>query len=108
MRAHRKTRCCALAAAITFLATTSASAYIAFDPERLVTAGGVEIDVPGYSVPSLVDWNSDGLPDLMVGEGTTTGKVRVYVNDGDADAPHFSSYSYVQSLGSDLVVLGGG
>ena len=98
-----------LAVAAAVLATESpARAYLSFDPEQIVTAGGVEIDVPGYSVPSMADWNSDGLPDLVVGEGTTEGKVRVYLNDGSPGSPHFSSFSYAQSMGSDLAVLGGG
>ena len=36
--------------------------------------------MPGYSVPSLVDWNEDGRPDLTVGEGSgATGPARVRV-----------------------------
>ena len=38
-------------------------------PERLVEADGVVIQLPGYSVPSFVDWNDDNLKDLLIGEG---------------------------------------
>jgi len=79
-------------------------------PEQLVQGDNVSIDVPGYSVPSFVDWNNDGKKDLIVGEGsgTDTPKVRVYLNVGTASAPQFSTYFYAQSNGSDLTVLGGG
>lgn len=68
--------------------------------EELVEANGVDITVGTYSVPSLVDWNNDGLEDLIVGTGG--GKVCVYLNVGTESAPQFSSYFYAQSNGSDL------
>ncbi len=74
--------------------------------EQLVQAGGVDIAVPGYSVPSFVNWNNDGLPDLVVGEGggSVTGKVRVYLNAGTAGHPQFSTPLYAQSGLGDLTV----
>jgi hypothetical protein len=80
-------------------------------PEELVQAGGADIGVPGYSVPSHVDWNNDGLMDLIVGEGSGTypqAKVRIYLNTGTSSAPQFSSYTYAQSDGSDLSTPGSG
>jgi len=78
--------------------------------EQFVQAAASPIAVPGYSVPSLVDWNADGLKDLIVGEGsgTITPKVRVYLNTGTASAPQFSTFFYVQSNGGDLTVPGSG
>lgn len=78
--------------------------------EELVEAGGVDIQVPGYSVPSYADWNSDGLMDLIVGEGSGgyTAKVRVYLNTGTEAEPQFSDFIYVQSNGADLVCTGSG
>jgi hypothetical protein len=79
--------------------------------EQIIQAGGSNVFVNGYSVPSYVDWDSDGRMDLVVGEGGggySDGKVRVYLNTGTASDPEFSSYSYVQSAGSDLTVLGSG
>jgi hypothetical protein len=75
-------------------------------PEQIVQAGGWNLSVPGYSVPSFVNWNDDGLCDLVVGEGGAgyTGKVRVYLNDGTLGLPHFSSSFYAQSLGGDMTV----
>jgi hypothetical protein len=73
-------------------------------PEELVQAAGVDIARPGYSVPSFVDWDNDGVNDLVIGEGgaSFTRKVRVYKNVGSASAPQFSGFTYVQSNGSDL------
>jgi hypothetical protein len=88
-----------------------ATADLVLGPEGRVQAGGLDIDVPGYSVPSFVVWDGDALRDLIVGEGGggyPEGKVRVYPNVGTAAAPEFSGYSYVQSVGSDLILPGSG
>ncbi|MEN6423723.1 MAG: VCBS repeat-containing protein [Phycisphaerales bacterium] len=73
-------------------------------PEEFVQAGGADIVVPGYSVPSLADWNNDGLKDLIVGEGGggATGKVRIYLNVGIESDPCFVDYFYAQAGGADL------
>lgn len=75
-------------------------------PEALLKSGGATIEVPGYSVPSLADWNNDGLPDLIVGEGGggETARVRVYLNTGVSGAPRLDGFVYVQSQGADLTV----
>jgi hypothetical protein len=81
-----------------------------FGPEEFVQAGGSDLAVAGYSVPSFVHWDGDGLPDLIVGEGSglEAGKVRVYLNGGTPTAPQFDSFTYAQSLGADLIRTGGG
>ncbi|MFH1718307.1 MAG: dockerin type I domain-containing protein [Planctomycetota bacterium] len=73
-------------------------------PEELVRADGMDITVPGYSVPSFEDWNGDNLKDLIIGEGEGFGdaKVRVYINIGTESDPQFSDYFYAQSNGTDL------
>ncbi|MHC4461369.1 MAG: FG-GAP-like repeat-containing protein [Planctomycetota bacterium] len=75
-------------------------------PEELVQAGGVNIDVGTYSVPSFVDWDNDNLKDLVIGTGS--GYVRVYLNDGAESAPSFSDYFYAQSNGANLYCLPSG
>jgi hypothetical protein len=78
---------------------------------ELVPAGATELQVTKYSVPSLADWDRDGLKDLIVGEQLESGegKIRVYLNHGTHDAPVFSSSSYARlSAGADLVVPGSG
>jgi len=79
-------------------------------PEEFVRAGGVDIVVPGYSVPSFADWNNDGLKDLIVGEGSSSspGKVRVYLNVGFESDPCFVEYFYAQADGADLTCAGQG
>ncbi|MHC4146082.1 MAG: FG-GAP repeat domain-containing protein [Planctomycetota bacterium] len=79
-------------------------------PEQIVQSGGADIGVPGYSVPSYVDWNNDGLQDLIVGEGSGSypAKVRVYLNVGTASSPQFPGYTYAQSSGGDLTCTGSG
>jgi len=80
-------------------------------PGEFVQAGGVDVDVPGYSVPSYVDWDGDGRNDLVIGEGgggVVEGKVRVYLNVGTHCEPQFEGYLYAQSGAADLVLPGGG
>ena len=92
--------------ALTMTTTTgfADSTPLNLGPEELVQANGVDIQVPGYSVPSFVDWNNDKLNDLVIGEGGGFGdaKVRVYLNVGTESNPQFSDYFYAQSNGSDL------
>jgi hypothetical protein len=86
------------------------SATLLLGPAQTVQADGADILVPGYSTPSWVDWNSDGLNDLLVGQGggvSPQGKVRIYQNVGTPFQPAFSGYVYAQSGGSDLVVTAG-
>jgi len=86
-------------------------ADLVLGPEELVQANGTNVFVSGYSVPSFVFWNGDDLKDLVVGEGggsSPEGKVRVYLNVGTQFEPHFASYFYAQSQGSDLVVPASG
>ncbi len=80
-----------------------------FGPEEIIQADGNDIVVPGYSVPSLADWNNDGLQDLVTGEGgaigtVTPAKVRVYLNRGTEAEPLFKDYFYVQAAGQDLTL----
>ncbi len=93
------------------LSVSASSAGLVLGPEQIVKAGGTNISVPGYSVPSFVHWNGDGLKDLVVGEGsglTGFGRVRVYINSGTSGNPAFTGYFYAQSEGSDLQSPGGG
>lgn len=99
----------ALLAAAACLAAPAA-AQPDLGPEQLVQAGGADLSVPGYSVPSLAHWNDDGLLDLVVGHGSGTAdvKVRVYLNSGSPEAPAFGGFAYAQSNGTDLTAPGGG
>ncbi len=63
-----------------------------FGAETLVQGHDGPVQTLGYSVPSLADWNDDGLPDLVVGEGSGAlpGRVRVHLNTGAPGAPAFT------------------
>jgi hypothetical protein len=72
--------------------TDNDSKIINLGPEQLIQVDGIDIAVPGYSVPSLCDWNSDGLQDLIIGEGGSFGdaKVSLYLNVGTKSNHQFS------------------
>lgn len=95
-------------ASLSLVLASAAGGDLRLTPEVYVEDAGVPIDVPGYSVPSLADLDDDGRQDLVVGEGSATGKVRIYPNVGTAAAPAFGGYFYAQADGSDLTEPGGG
>jgi len=100
-----------ISVALTAFSFIPARGALILNPDQFVQAGGIDIEVPGYSVPSLAEWNGDTLPDLIVGEGGLglfTGKVRVYINQGSPGAPEFNSFSYIQADGADLERTSGG
>lgn len=102
--------CLVVLAGSIFSASVSAEEFaLNFGPEEIIQADGNDIVVPGYSVPSLVDWNNDGLQDLVTGEGGAIGtvapaKVRVYLNRGTEAQPVFKDFFYVQAAGQDLTL----
>lgn len=100
-----------LAAAALALAGGQAQAAPGFGPTLLVQAGGAPLTAGGYTLPEWADWNGDGLPDLLLGEGggaLPESKVRVYLNQGMPGAPLFTSWTYVQAAGVDLVCSSSG
>lgn len=99
-----------LAAVLGFSIAAPAGAQHHLGPEEIVTSSGSEIAVPGYSVPSFAHWNSDSLPDLIVGEGGGgySGMVRVYLNSGTPGNPQFTRYLLAKSNGVPLVLPGSG
>jgi WD40 repeat protein len=70
------------------------------------TSPAGDITVESYSVPSLADFDGDGLIDLVVGEATgltNLGKVRFYRNIGTA-APVYGGFVFAQTGSGDLTV----
>ena len=68
-----------------------------------VQAGGVDIEAPGYPVPSFDYWDGDTLKDLIVGEGNGSlpvAKVRVYLNVGTSTEPQFDDFFSVHFPGA--------
>lgn len=90
----------------------TARAVLRVDPEQLATGDGGTIVVGGYSVPTYIDWDGDGVRDLVVGDGggtVPTGKVRVYLNQGGAgELPLLAGFFYAQANGVDLAVPASG
>ncbi len=75
---------------------------------EVVQAGGEDLVVDGNSVPSYVDWNNDGLADLVIGDGgceANIGRVRIYLNHGSLEVPEFTDFFYAQSEGQDLTEI---
>lgn len=87
--------------------TASPVAALDFGPQKIIQDAGTDLQVFGYSTPSLVDWDNDGLQDILVGQ-RTNGQVRVYLNVGATAAPVFNGFFYVQADGADLQVAGRG
>ena len=62
--------------------------------------GPIDIQREGHSSPFMGDFDGDGRPDLMVGE-YNQGRLRVYLNQGDAAEPVFGKYEWFQA-GAEL------
>lgn len=60
----------------------------------------------GYSVPTLFDFDGDGLDDLFVGEKTQegTGKIRYYHNEGTASEPVYVSAGFLSAAGKVIEI----
>jgi len=56
----------------------------------------------GHAAPVLHDWNSDGLPDLVVGD--FSGRFRLYPNRGTRAAPVFNGYEWIQAESGDAML----
>ncbi len=63
-----------------------------------IKANGVTIDVGNNSAPFIVDWNEDGLLDLVVGH--ETGNVRLYLNSGNPFVHNFTTFSLIEVGGT--------
>jgi hypothetical protein len=61
-----------------------------FNSAYLLQAGGVDFDIGTRAAPRIVDWNRDGLKDLLVGE--VEGYVYFLNNEGTNKAPVFNEF----------------
>ncbi len=61
-----------------------------------------DIDVGTRATPTIVDWNNDGVKDLVV--GAMDGRIHIYINEGTNAFPDFISVSYAEEDTGDLVV----
>ena len=65
----------------------------------------VNIDVGSRATATVLDWNSDGMRDLVV--GALDGKIYIFLNEGTDTAPDFRSQTFAQLGVSTLVVPSG-
>lgn len=80
-----------------------------FDAGTLLQVGDpgskVNIDVGARATPTIVDWNSDGKKDLVV--GALGGRIHIFINAGTDTAPDFRTETFAQDDGFDLDVPSG-
>ena len=70
-------------------------------------AGGAPIDVEvGHAAPYFVDFDGDGVKDLLVGQ-FGSGKLRIYKNVGSNKQPKFDKFTFFQAGGADATVPAG-
>jgi hypothetical protein len=62
----------------------------------------VNIDVGARATSTAVDWDSDGLKDLVI--GALDGKMHLFINEGTDTAPDFLAQTFAQEDDLDLVV----
>jgi RHS repeat-associated protein len=69
-------------------------------------AGGkTNLNVGARACFDIVDWNDDGLPDLVV--GGLDGRIHVFLNDGTPGNPDLATDTVLQAGGSGLIVPSG-
>lgn len=71
-------------------------------PYQLTCAGTI-IDVGYYGAPCVVDWDGDGLKDLVLGQ-FTNGNIRFYKNEGTNENPVFNSYTLLYADGAPIAL----
>ena len=84
------------------LALTLSSAWAASDLEApfRVEAAGKPIDTDiGHAAPLAADFDGDGRFDLLVGQ-FGEGKLKIYLNQGTAAAPKFSTFTWFKAEGA--------
>lgn len=92
-------------ALFSFLATSiAAEPTTAFEPPFRVrdAKGLIDVEV-GHAVPLFVDFNADGLADLLVGQ-FGGGKLRVYKNRGALGQPKFEGFTWFGAGGKEGVI----
>ena len=79
-----------------------------FDVPVAILANGSPINVGygGNASPFMVDWNSDGKQDLLLGQ-YDLGKIRFYANVGEDTNPVFENYVFLQADGADISLSSG-
>ncbi len=73
-----------------------------FSSSFFVQANGGDL-VVSASIPDpcVVDWDGDGVKDLVIGQ-FSSGKIRFYPNSGSNENPVFTNYSFLKAGGIDI------
>lgn len=67
-----------------------------------IIANGSPINVVYNSAPQVVDWNEDGLLDLVIGNDASPERIRLYLNSGTPSSYVFTTYSVLMRGGSPI------
>jgi hypothetical protein len=89
-----------IAAVLAFATGTVAQTGDVFDPPVRLQADGADIDVGKYVAhagPLVMDYDRDGLPDLLV--GTFAGHIQVFRNAGTRQAPKLVDEGLMEAEG---------
>lgn len=102
MKPMQTTRLVALAAAL-----AASVAAQQFETPFRVQAGGKAIDVEvGHAAPYVVDFDGDGVRDLLVGQ-FGKGRCRIYKNTGTNAQPQFGEFTFLEAGGKVAEVAAG-
>lgn len=80
-------------------------------PEGHLRAGNNKLQARYFSVPVVVDWNSDGKKDLLVGHNYIDenrighGYISFFVNAGTDKSPRFNKGTYLQTCSNECTPL---
>lgn len=80
-----------------------------FHAMQTITVNGKPLDMSpgvGFCAPQVVDWDSDGKKDLLIGEFAAGGggKIRFYSNTGTDDKPEFGDFVWLKEEGQEIKV----
>ncbi len=94
-----------------YMAVDSGDSYPELTYTGHFTADGSVVDVGFNAGPVVVDWNEDGLLDMLIEDegniGGTAPNVRMYINEGSTGNPLFSEYFFVECGGSPITTRRG-
>lgn len=68
--------------------------------EGHLEASGTAIDAGSNSAPVVVDWNNDGLLDLVLGSESSA--IKLYLNSGTVADPVLTTFTYIKNSGSNI------
>jgi hypothetical protein len=91
-----------LACSLLFVSLSAAQAP-SFEPSYRLECAGTDIDVGYYAAPFVVDWDGDGVQDLILGQ-YSSGYIRFYKNEGTNESPVLNSFSYLQADGLNITM----